>query len=119
MFASHLLYELLIVYPFFLSFHSESHSDSNIGIDVGGYDLSELLPTNQESKQALEDIIQVGVNQITASLDSDLFKSSGVEGSQEQKDQAVEVAKKIKSTAAAMASNNSGGNGVAVAPIGA
>ena len=77
-------------------------------MDVGGYDLSELLPTDKDSKQAMEDIITVGVNQITASLDSDLFKVHGAEGSQEQKDQAVEVAKKIKTTAAEMAKGGSG-----------
>eukprot|EP01032_Pedospumella_encystans_P014613 gene14613-16768_t len=88
---------------------SESHGDSNnVGVDVGGYDLSELLPTDKDSKQAMEDIITVGVNQITASLDSDLFKVHGAEGSQEQKDQAVEVAKKIKTTAAEMAKGGSG-----------
>ena len=76
-------------------------------MDVGGYDLSELLPSDKDSKQAMEDIITVGVNQITASLDSDLFKVHSAEGSQEQKDQAVEVAKKIKTVAAEMAKGGS------------
>jgi len=99
---------------FLLFSDSESHSDSNnVGVDVGGYDLSELLPSDKDSKQAMEDIITVGVNQITASLDSDIFKSHGAEGSREQKDQAVEVAKKIKTTAAEMAKGGTGNTTVA------
>jgi len=96
-----------------------SLSDS-IGVEVGGYDLSDLLQADPENpqqsaqtKQTMEDIIRVGVNHITASLDSELFVVKGDKDGESGNDRAAaeKVARKIQSTAAEMAGSVGGREG--------
>lgn len=89
-------------------------------MEVGGYDLSDLLQADPENpqqsaqtKQTMEDIIRVGVNHITASLDSELFVVKGDKEGESGNDRAAaeKVARKIQSTAAEMAGSVGGREG--------
>lgn len=92
----------------------------DIGIEVGGYDLNELLNADGDGNKdgVMEDIIRVGVNTITASLDKEDFLVTDAAQQEKVHGTAKTLARKLKASARDMASEPVGEIGESALIIG-